>query len=224
MRGKVIIFIVEGASDEETLMPWIEKRLNELEIRVKIKIMSGDILTKYIENTQKYEITSSNVKGEINKKLKEFMNSSDMRADYLKWKDILKIYYVTDTDNCFKKNESYLENKRECLKKMFKFEMIGADTSLKKFEVIFFGNNLEHVIYNETRQLTKEEKEMKSKEFGEKTLTEEWNFKEKFENNGIKNWYSYEESYREIQEYEGRSTNITALIQEIETKKLKIIP
>ncbi len=64
---------------------------------------------------------------------------------------------------------------------------------------------------------------MKSKEFGEKTLTEEWNFKEKFENNGIKNWYSYEESYREIQEYEGRSTNITALIQEIETKKLKII-
>lgn len=216
MKGKVIVFIVEGASDEETLIPWIEKRLKELKLRVKVKIMSGDILTKYIENTGEYEIKASNVKGKIIEKLKEFMNSSDMKASYLKWNDILKVYYVTDIDECFSKKKEYSLNKKECLIKMFEFEKITINSKDKKFEIIFFNKNLENVIYDEENELSKEEKEKRSKEFGEKTLTGEWDYKKIFESTKIKRWNNYKESYEGIQKYFGKATNITVLIKEIE--------
>ena len=216
----MIIFIVEGASDEETLMPWIEKKLRELNLGVKVKIMTGDKLTRYIENTKNYDITPQNVRGKIQGMLKEFMNSSNIKADYLKWKDIFKVYYVTDTDNCFQNKSMHSSNKKECLKKMFDFETVNIiknNQSSKKFEIILFSNNLEHVLYGKLEELTDEKKEELSKEFGEKTLKEEWNFKEKFRNSNIKYWDSYMESYKEIQNYSGRATNITALIKEIES-------
>lgn len=214
----MIIFIVEGVSDEETLMPWIEKKLRELNLGVKVKIMAGDKLTQYIENTQNYDITPQNVKGKVQEMLKEFMNSSNIKADYLKWKDIFKVYYITDTDNCFQNKNVQSVNKKECLKKMFNFETVGIskNNQFKKFEIILFSNNLEHVLYGNLEDLTNMEKEELSKEFGEKTLREEWNFKEKFKNSNIKYWNSYKESYKEIQLYEGRATNITVLIEEIE--------
>lgn len=88
----MIIFIVEGVSDEETLMPWIEKKLRELNLGVKVKIMAGDKLTQYIENTQNYDITPQNVKGKVQEMLKEFMNSIEyqnkMQQNYNKIKNI----------------------------------------------------------------------------------------------------------------------------------------
>lgn len=152
--------------------------------------------------------------------LKEFMNSSNIKADYLKWKDIFKIYYVTDTDNCFQNKSMHSSNKKECLKKMFNFETVNIiknNQSSMKFEIILFSNNLEHVLYGKLEELTDAKKEELSKEFGEKTLKEEWNFKEKFRNSNIKYWDSYMESYKEIQNYSGRATNITVLIKEIES-------
>lgn len=41
-------------------------------------------------------------------------------------------------------------------------------------------------------------------------------FKSSFSQGEIKTWNIYEESYKEIQNYEGRATNIIALIEEIE--------
>ena len=41
-------------------------------------------------------------------------------------------------------------------------------------------------------------------------------FKSSFSQSEIKTWNIYEESYKEIQNYKGRATNITALIEEIE--------
>ena len=103
---------------------------------------------------------------------------------------------------------------------MFDFEMVNIiknNQSSKKFEIILFSNNLEHVLYGKLEELTDAKKEELSKEFGEKTLKEEWNFKEKFRNSNIKYWDYYMESYKEIQNYSGRATNITALIKENES-------
>ena len=196
------------------------KKLRELNLGVKVKIIAGDKLTRYIENIKNYDITPQNVRGKIQGMLKEFMNSSNIKADYLKWKDIFKIYYVTDTDNCFQNKSMHSSNKKECLKKMFNFETVNIiknNQSSKKFEIILFSNNLEHVLYGKLEELTDAKKEELSKEFGEKTLKEEWNFKEKFRNSNIKYWDSYMESYKEIQNYSGRATNITVLIKEIES-------
>lgn len=161
------------------------KKLRELNLAVKVKIIAGDKLTRYIENIKNYDITPQNVRGKIQGMLKEFMNSSNIKADYLKWKDIFKIYYVTDTDNCFQNKSMHSSNKKECLKKMFNFETVNIiknNQSSKKFEIILFSNNLEHVLYGKLEELTDAKKEELSKEFGEKTLKEEWNFKEKFRN------------------------------------------
>ena len=196
------------------------KKLRELNLGVKVKIIAGDKLTRYIENIKNYDITPQNVRGKIQGMLKEFMNSSNIKADYLKWKDIFKIYYVTDTDNCFQNKSMHSSNKKEYLKKMFNFETVNIiknNQSSKKFEIILFSNNLEHVLYGKLEELTDAKKEELSKEFGEKTLKEEWNFKEKFRNSNIKYWDSYMESYKEIQNYSGRATNITVLIKEIES-------
>ena len=65
MKGSVILFIVEGPSDHSALIPYIQERLQKLKLKVTVKEMHGDILTKYIKNTKEYKINSSNVKGEL---------------------------------------------------------------------------------------------------------------------------------------------------------------
>ena len=52
MKGKVILFIVEGPSDHSALIPYIQEKLKSLKIKVTVKEMHGDILTEYIKNTK----------------------------------------------------------------------------------------------------------------------------------------------------------------------------
>ena len=47
MKNKVIIFMVEGPSDEEALVIPLENELVSKKIRVKTKVLHTDILTKY---------------------------------------------------------------------------------------------------------------------------------------------------------------------------------
>ena len=54
---------------------------------------------------------------------------------------------------------------------MFDFEMVNIiknNQSSKKFEIILFSNNLEHVLYGKLEELTDAKKEELSKEFGER--------------------------------------------------------
>ena len=84
------------------------------------------------------------------------------------------------------------------------------------FEVIFFGNNLEHVLYGIENKLSDKEKTKLSTEFAIDVSNGKKDFKSSFSQSEIKTWNIYEESYKEIQNYKGRATNITALIEEIE--------
>ena len=215
MKASVILIIVEGISDEETLVPWINKTINKLKKRVTPIVIHGDMLTKYKEYSEEFEITSSNIIKELQKIINDFLKKP---SNVIKWADIIKIYYVTDTDNCFKIEKENLINKRKCLNKLFKLKKIVKSRSSREqpFEVVFFGNNLEHVLYGIEKGLSDKEKEELSKKFTKAVLNGEKNFKNSFLQTGIKTWNTYEESYKEIQNYEGRATNITALIEEIE--------
>ena len=215
MKASVILIIVEGISDEETLVPWINKTINKLKKRVTPIVIHGDMLTKYKEYSEEFEITSSNIIKELQKIINDFLKKP---SNFIKWTDIMKVYYITDTDNCFRIEKEHLTNKKECLNKLFKLKKIVKSRSSREqpFEVVFFGNNLEHVLYGIEKGLSDKEKEELSKEFAKVVLNGGKNFKNSFLQTGIKTWNTYEESYKEIQNYDGRATNIIALIEEIE--------
>ena len=46
MKGKVILFIVEGPTDKDAIMPFITEELSREKIKVTVKIIHGDILTR----------------------------------------------------------------------------------------------------------------------------------------------------------------------------------
>lgn len=56
-ENKVIIFMVEGPSDEDALVVPLENELVSKKIRVKTKVLHTDILTKYSDG-EKFETTT----------------------------------------------------------------------------------------------------------------------------------------------------------------------
>ena len=111
MKGKVILFIVEGPSDHSALIPYIEEKLKILKLRVTVKEMHGDVLTEYIQNTRRFKINPSNVKGELKKSISAYFNQASVKAEGIKLTDVIKVYYVTDIDYCFHEKESHHKNK-----------------------------------------------------------------------------------------------------------------
>lgn len=73
MKGSVILIIVEGISDEETLVSWINRTINKLRKRVTPIVIHGDMLTRYKEYSTQFEITSSNVIKELQKVINNFL-------------------------------------------------------------------------------------------------------------------------------------------------------
>ena len=218
MKGKVILFIVEGPSDHSALIPYIQERLQKLKLKVTVKEMHGDILTEYIKNTKEYKINSSNVKGELKKSISSYFNLASVKAEKIKLSDIIKVYYVTDIDYCFSEKQSHHKNKSECLSKIFNFNTINL---IKKneipFETIFFSKNLEHVTYGEEKEFSNLEKEKMAIEFSERALADDTFFTKVFKSdNNLKIWESYRESYEGIKNFRGRASNMNNFLDEYE--------
>lgn len=72
MKRGIILFIVEGPSDQDALAPYITKRLDKLKRGLSIEVMHGDILTGYIENTKNFKVNAQNIKGEKKNYRKSF--------------------------------------------------------------------------------------------------------------------------------------------------------
>lgn len=217
MSGKVLLFIVEGPSDKDAIMPFITAELARQKIKTTVKIIHGDILTKYIDGIKKYEVTPENVKGKIKEIVSTYLESPPIKADQIKLKHISKLYYLTDTDNCFFKNEVHSVNKRNCLIKMFNFGKIEMNKlKIIPFEVIFFSNNLEHVIDNNQKTLTDKEKEEIAYDFAVNSLLDSNYFINTFTDSTLKTWETYRESYDGIKVYEGRACNMNNLLDEME--------
>ncbi|MGL5054603.1 MAG: hypothetical protein ACRC54_02800 [Fusobacteriaceae bacterium] len=216
MKGGVILFIVEGPSDHDALIPYLEQNLIESSLKVTVKEMHGDILTEFQNYSREFKVTPSNVKQELKNCILKYLATQEVKAEQIKAKDIVKIYYVTDTDYCFSQKFPHSMNKSKCLNSIFNFNFLELIKGNEiPFETIFFSKDLEHVLTGVERKYSDEEKKRIAIEFGSKSLEEENFFINTFEDTSIKTWNSYRESYDGIKKFVGKSCNMNNLLYEI---------
>lgn len=215
-KNKLVIFLIEGPSDEDALIVPLENKLTVKQIKTKVKVFHTDILTEYrAEESNVFKITSSNIIGE----LKKVLETEIKKISGIKFRDIGKIIYITDTDNCFFRDEAHSKNKKECLKVLFNKREIelGKGSGIKKIplDVIFMSQNLEHVLIGILRQYSNGEKEIIATEFKEKCEKDFEEYIKFFTSDIIKKWNTYEESYVGIQTIKERVSNMNCLLEEI---------
>lgn len=228
MSKKVILLIFEGASDKNTIAPYINDLIEECNLSLSVEIMSGDKTSAWkVENGRvlinEFEWTSSNIR----KKLIERINNhikKEASIPALKQKDIYKIYYITDTDDCFQHPERPERfNKSICMKSIFGFNTLELKPKVEvPIDLIFLARDLEHVTINNNKILTMEEKIKLSLEFSKNVYEKNGFFEFTFIKNDLKIWESFGESYKGITSYIGRASNMNILLDEISNfRKLK---
>lgn len=172
---KVVAVIVEGPSDESALGGILKEFFSSDE--VQFAVVHGDI-------TSDYEVTKENVVSKIAKLIES------VRRKYgYEWKDFLRIIHIADTDGAFTRDcimenavesiqyyEDHIEyfNVEEVRKRnerksemMFKLYTTGKIHDVP-YRLYFNSCNLEHVLYDELKEFSDEEKEILSDEFADK--------------------------------------------------------
>lgn len=154
---KIILFIVEGISDKNSLSLIISKILKDE--KVEFYVVGGDITSERETNLQ-------NCVNKVNSQIKNFLSSNK----FFKRTDILKIVHLIDTDGAFvkddliKKDNEYKikytndyiltcnvdniikrnERKSKVLSKLYGI----GDISGIQYNMYYFSCNLEHVLHN----------------------------------------------------------------------------
>ena len=163
---KVILLIVEGIIDQISLESVLPKLV--IDRNVKFAITEGDMTTDRA-------VTTQNIKSKLVNIVISFLNSSRLRLS-----DILQIIHIIDTDGAFVPNDCVIENQNERLlylsdrietqntqgivnrneQKVRIVNMLIATEKIynKKYDVYFFSRNIEHVLHNIDRELSREEK------------------------------------------------------------------
>lgn len=181
---KIILFLVEGASDC-TSLEFIDK-LNK-DNTIKFYITSGDITSKKGVNMQ-------NCIREINKYFIEFVNRNK-----LKQSDVIKIIHILDTDGVYIPEDNILEdsnvtgfkytvngiiapskdnvltrnkNKKEVMNKLLSTHIVNSIP----YEMYYMSCNLEHVLHDKLENLTDEEKKDLSNKFADSYYEKEEEF------------------------------------------------
>lgn len=173
---KVIAFIVEGASDEAALGTIMKEYFSDNE--VQFVVIRGDITTKdYVS------------KDAILKKINEQIEEVKKRYRY-QTEHFIKIIHLTDADgvyvgeNCVKyaeveKIQYYTDHMETAkVKEMVERNASKADILFKlrrtgkiqgiPYKIYYNSCNLEHVLYNELKDFTDDEKRDMSDDFAEK--------------------------------------------------------
>ena len=177
---KVILFIVEGPSDESALGGLFRKIFADSS--VKFDVIHGDI------------VTTCSAVGKIRDHVRdEVVNHLSKDRGYT-WKDLARIVMISDTDGAFVPDElvhksgdgklhyglEHIEagnvesirkrnhKKQECLNRL---RDIGALTYKRvrvPFRTFYLSRNLEHALSNEPGECTNEDKELLAHRFARK--------------------------------------------------------
>lgn len=172
---KVVAVIVEGPSDENAIGGILKEYFSSEE--VQFVVVHGDI-------TSDYNTTVENVVAKVGDLIEGIKSKYGYR-----WEDFLRIIHIADTDGAFTKDcieEAecegilYYEDRIECSntdevekRNRHKSEIMYKLCSTGKvrdvhYRLYFNSCNLEHVLYNELKNFSDEEKEELSDEFAEK--------------------------------------------------------
>ena len=181
---KVILFLVEGASDL-TSLEFIDN-INDDEM-IKFQITSGDI-------TSKLGVTPQNCIEEIYEILSSYMEKSKLRKT-----DIIRIIHILDTDGIYipeinitedKNIKKFLytstgiiapskeivqkrnENKKRILEKL----LVTSKINSIPYEMYYMSCNLEHVLHNKLVDMTNNEKKELSNKFADRFYEKEVEF------------------------------------------------
>lgn len=172
---KVVAVIVEGSSDESALGGILKEYFSSEE--VQFKVVHGDI-------TSDNNTTVDNVM----KKINGLIESIKEKYGY-QWGDFLRIIHLTDMDGVF--SVDCFQSAREDAIRYFEDHIEAPDVeaikrrNVHKADILFklysTGNvhkisyriyynscNLEHVLYNELRDFSDEEKERLSDDFSDR--------------------------------------------------------
>lgn len=181
---KVILFLVEGASDL-TSLEFIDN-INTDET-IKFQITSGDI-------TSKLNITPQNCREEINKILLSFLERSKLRKT-----DIIKIIHILDVDGVYIPEINIIEDKN---KKKFLYTINGIVAPSKEnvqkrneskkqivekllvtskinsipYEMYYMSCNLEHVLHDKLEDISEDEKKELANKFADRFYEKEIEF------------------------------------------------
>lgn len=203
---KVVIVIVEGPSDENALGGILKEFFSSEE--VQFKVVHGDITsdeTTAVDN--------------VVKKIDELVDDVRERYGY-HWDDFAKIIHIADTDGAFTKeciqkadveNIQYYEDhieassveraerrnahKAEIMSKLY---MTGKVHEIY-YRLYFNSCNLEHVLYNELKDFTDEEKEQLSDDFSDKYEGKYREFIDFISDNSVAVPGNYKETWRFIE-------------------------
>lgn len=191
---KVILFLVEGASDL-TSLEFIDN-INTDE-RIKFQITSGDI-------TSKLNVTSQNCREEINKILLSFLERSKLRKT-----DVIKIVHILDIDGIYIPEINIIENKTI---KKFIYTINGIEAPSKEnvqkrndrkkqivekllatpkinsipYEMYYMSCNLEHVLHDKLEDISEDEKKELANKFADRFYEKEIEFIEFINNKKFK--------------------------------------
>ena len=181
---KVVLFLVEGASDL-TSLEFIDN-INTDET-IKFQITSGDI-------TSKLNITPQNCREEINKILLSFLERSKLRKT-----DIIKIIHILDIDGVYipeiniiedKNIKKFLytingivapskenvqrrnENKKQIIEKL----LVTSKINSIPYEMYYMSCNLEHLLHDKLEDISEDEKKELANKFADRFYEKEIEF------------------------------------------------
>lgn len=168
MTDKVILFLVEGPTDEDALALIYSKIVKAHAIKFEVlhtDITADENMTvKYIEN-----------------RIKEVIQSYLIKNPFVKKEDILKVVQIIDTDGAFVPStlvkqsdtgkteyfDTYIAAKnrdrlirRNLSKRSIVFRLAHSEKVAGfPYEIYYFSRNIEHVLHNISEDLTDDEKE-----------------------------------------------------------------
>ena len=204
---KVVLFVVEGSTDETALQPVLKKLLQN--DKVKFDVLHRDITSDIKCNTK-------NIKEKIGREINEYLDVSK-----LKKKDIKEIVHLIDTDGSFvtadaieEKEQGEIEYTEEKIivkhkvsieqRNQRKTEVVKLLFSTKKilgnipYTIYYFSRNREHVLNNVTENLSSDEKWELAEEFSDKYENDIEGFCELMCNSSFAKGNKYKESWEFI--------------------------
>lgn len=183
---KVILFIVEGPTDENTLSPVLKKLFHSE--NVHFHVVHGDMMAKF-------EVSPENAIVKVNERIKH-----EMHRYGFKKQDIVKVIHLVDTDGVFIPESAvvfekvdHIQYKSDCIlssnpegvieRNQRKSMNLQRLYSAKKVAAIpyflyYFSRNLEQVLQDVNADLTDEEKVEYADEFADKLGSDPNSFKE----------------------------------------------
>lgn len=206
---KIILFIVEGISDEMSLSLILSKLVQDN--NVQFHVINQDITADFNSNCQ-------NIIRKIDSQVKKFLDQNNG----LKKTDIKQIIHLVDTDGAFIKEDcivqdskqektfytsnSIITNKRDLivkrnerkssiLNKLYQTSHIGRI----EYNIYFFSCNLEHVLHN-SQNTACGKKRAYSYDFVDKYVGEEKSFVDFLSNNNFTTKGDYKETWMFIKE------------------------